>query len=92
MIRTAEWKYIDRYPGGPHELYYIVNDPDDRNNLIDDPTQAERVSHLKKAMETWFKEYVIPDLDGRMYNVTGYGQSRPVGSKWDDGKDPFECE
>ena len=92
MIRTAEWKYIDRYPGGPHELYDIVNDPDDRNNLIDDPTQAERVNHLKRAMETWFKEYVIPDLDGRMYNVTGYGQSRPVGSKWDDGKDPFECE
>jgi hypothetical protein len=33
---------------------------------------------------------VIPDIDGRIYNVTGYGQLRPVGRKWEDGKEPFE--
>ena len=33
MIRTAEWKYIHRYPYGPHELYDLVNDPDERQNL-----------------------------------------------------------
>ena len=27
MIRTQEWKYVHRYPYGPHELYDLVNDP-----------------------------------------------------------------
>ncbi len=89
MIRTAEWKYIHRYPDGPNELYDVVNDPDDRNNLIDDPAQADRVKDLKGEMDTWFEEYVIPDIDGRIYNVKGYGQLRPVGRKWEDGKEPF---
>ena len=25
MIRTREWKYVHRYPYGPHELYDLVN-------------------------------------------------------------------
>ena len=37
MIRTATWKYVHRYPYGPHELYDLVNDPDERHNLVDDP-------------------------------------------------------
>ena len=90
MIRTAEWKYVDRHPDGPHELYDVVNDPDDRDNLIDDPAHADRVEDLKKKMETWFQQYVIPDMDGRMYNVAGYGQLRPVGAKWEDGHAPFD--
>ena len=36
-------------------------------------------------METWFQQYVIPDMDGRMCDVAGYGQLRPVGAKWEDG-------
>jgi arylsulfatase A-like enzyme len=47
MIRTAEWKYIHRYPDGPNELYDVVNDPDDRNNLIDDPLRPMSGSKVK---------------------------------------------
>ena len=36
MIRTQEWKYVHRYPYGPHELYDLVNDPDERKNLVDE--------------------------------------------------------
>ena len=90
MIRTAEWKYIHRYPDGPHELYEVVNDPDDRNDLIADPAQVGRVKELRDKMETWFSQYVIPDIDGRRYNVTGYGQLRPVGKKWEGGEAPFD--
>ena len=36
MVRTKEWKYVHRYPYGPHELYDLVNDPDEKHNLIDD--------------------------------------------------------
>ena len=36
MIRTREWKYVHRYPYGPHELYDLVGDPDERSNLVED--------------------------------------------------------
>ncbi len=29
MIRTREWKYVHRYPYGPHELYDLTRDPDE---------------------------------------------------------------
>lgn len=33
MVRTRDWKYIHRYPYGPHELYDLANDPHERVNL-----------------------------------------------------------
>ena len=35
MIRSRDWKYIHRYPYGPHEFYDLANDPDEAHNLID---------------------------------------------------------
>lgn len=60
-IRTDQYKYI-RYPhgdGGPDrhmaELYDIVNDPEERKNLINDPAHAERVKQLNKRLEGLLK-------------------------------------
>ena len=64
MIRTAEWKYVHRYPDGPHELYDLVNDPDERQNLSDGPGHAKRIRELKGTMEEWFARYVEPEHDG----------------------------
>ena len=89
MLRTQEWKYIHRYPDGPHELYDLVNDDDERNNLVDDPAQTDRIKDMKSQMEDWFSQYVIADKNGREYNVTGSGQLRPVGQKWENGEEPF---
>ncbi|MCP4751915.1 MAG: sulfatase-like hydrolase/transferase [Proteobacteria bacterium] len=89
MIRTRDWKYVHRYyPDGPNELYDLVNDSDERRNLVDDPAQAQRIKELREQMEAWFKEYVIPDKDGIGFRA-GAGQHRPVGEKWDDGTDAF---
>ena len=90
MIRTAEWKYVHRYSDHPNELWDLVNDPDERNNLIDDPAQADRIKELRGQMEEWFDRYVEPDKDGLAFNVSGAGQVRPVGKKWEDGTDPFD--
>ena len=68
----------------------MVIDPDDRKDLIADPTQVGRIKELRDKMETLFSQYVIPDIDGRKYNVTGYGQLRPVGKKWEGGETPFD--
>ncbi len=90
MIRTAEWKYVHRYSDHPNELWDLVNDPDERNNLVDDPAQADRIKELRGQMEEWFAKYVEPDKDGLAYHVTGAGQVRPVGKKWEDGTNPFD--
>jgi len=55
-VRTDDWKYV-HYPhgdGGPDrhqaELYDLKNDPEERENLIDDPAQADRVSRLSAEL------------------------------------------
>ena len=92
MVRTEEWKYVHRYPDGPHELYDLVNDPDERANLADDPQQGVRIGELKARLEAWFARLVVHDRDGREYEITGKGQLRPVGGRWEDGKQPFAQE
>ncbi len=64
MIRTKEWKYVHRYPDGPHDLYDLVNDADERRNLADDSSQAKRSRELRGTMEEWFAKYVEPEHDG----------------------------
>jgi choline-sulfatase len=88
MIRTTDWKYVHRYPDGPNELYDLVNDADERSNMVDDPAQEKRVKDLKAQMEAWFKKYVIPDKDGIECDA-GAGQNRPIGANYEDGTDAF---
>lgn len=89
MIRTRDWKYVHRYPDGPNELYDLVKDLGERKNLVDDQSQKSRIEEMKQAMEKWFEEHVDPNKDGLKYDVTGSGQMRPVGKKWDDETEPF---
>ena len=89
MVRSKEWKYVHRHADGPHELYDLVDDPDERRNLADDPAQTGRIAEMKARLEEWFTRYVIPERDGRNYDVTGKGQMRPVGGKWEDDREPF---
>ena len=48
MMRTEEWKYVHRYPDGPHELYDLANDPDERTNLSG-RSQPSRAHQRPKA-------------------------------------------
>jgi arylsulfatase A-like enzyme len=89
MVRTEAWKYVHRHPDGPHELYDLKGDPDERCNLTDDLSQSTRITELKARLESWFTRYVDPDKDGHKFDVTGNGQMRPVGQKWNNGSSPF---
>ncbi|MHB8997762.1 MAG: sulfatase family protein [Armatimonadota bacterium] len=64
MIRTAEWKYVYRHEYAQDELWDLVNDPEERVNLIDVPSQAGRVKELRGEMEEWFARYVQVEHDG----------------------------
>jgi arylsulfatase A-like enzyme len=94
MIRTAEWKYVQRYPAaggreGPNELYDLVNDPDERANRAYDPEQQRRIRELRGMLESWFAEQATAEHDGRNLPVAGGGQLRPVGGTWEDGSPAF---
>jgi len=92
MARTTEWKYVHRYAAGPHELYDLKNDADERHNLADDPNHSARVSQMLELLEQWFNHYVEADKDGRDYPITGKGQLRPVGKAWTNTTPPFAQE
>jgi len=64
MIRTEEWKYVGRHPDGPHDLYHLTEDPDERRNLADDPAYNKVKAELKAEMEAWFARYVTAEHDG----------------------------
>ncbi|HEV2126547.1 MAG TPA: sulfatase-like hydrolase/transferase, partial [Chloroflexota bacterium] len=74
MVRTREWKYVHRYPYGPHELYDLMNDPDERVNLVDDPARQPVRRELKAELDGWFVRYSDPARDGAREPVTGKGQ------------------
>lgn len=78
MIRTAEWKYIHRYPYGPHELYYLSQDPGEKFNLFDNPQYDKTLCELRRKLQAWFVKYVNPEYDGARQPVTGYGQIHRV--------------
>jgi arylsulfatase A-like enzyme len=87
MIRTSEWKYVHRYPDGPHELWDLRNDPDERRNLVADAAQTVRVRDMRGALEDWFARHSDPALDATRQGVTGRGQMRPVLPGW-EGRGP----
>lgn len=79
MVRTRDWKYVYRHAYGPHELYDLVNDPDERRNLASDPAQKPRIAALKRLLDDWFARYVDPSRDGLREDGTAMGQARRVG-------------
>jgi len=79
MIRDREWKYVHRYPYGPHELYCLAEDPREERNLVDDPKYDEIAARLRGRLDEWFVEYAQASLDGARQAVTGKGQIDAVG-------------
>lgn len=74
MIRTKQWKYVCRIPQGPDELYDLVHDPEEKNNLIYDPAAAPMREQLRSQLIGWFAQWVDPRVDGARECNTGYGQ------------------
>ena len=86
MIRGRQWKYVHRYPYGPHELYDLVEDPDERVNRVDDEMAQDVRESMKAQLDDWFSRYVNPDLDGTHEAVYGKGQLRLAGPAGRGGK------
>ena len=74
MVRTGQWKYVHRFPDGPHELYDLAADPGERRNLIGEADAAAKLLELRATLTEWFQRYADPETDGADWGVTGAGQ------------------
>lgn len=83
MIRTRTWKYIHRYPYGPHELYHLAEDPGETRNLAGNGEYAATEIRLRRALGDWFLRYADPHRDGTKEPVTGRGQLGRCGCEGD---------
>ncbi len=66
-IRTGKWMLMRRFAptayGFADELYSFEVDPDERNNLIDDPACAAVVAELSARIDSFFSYYANPKWD-----------------------------
>lgn len=88
MVRSKAWKYIHRYPYGPHELYDLAADPGEKRNLAYEHRYAETMAAMRAKLDDWFVRYADPAVDGSREPVTGAGQIGLAGIR-SGGKDAF---
>ena len=81
MVRTADWKYVHRYPYGDHELFDLANDPGEEYNLIHRDEHREMRMALQAKLDVFFARYADADRDGAHEAVLGRGQIDIVGPK-----------
>lgn len=88
MIRTDRYKYIHRYPGGPHEFYDLQTDPGETRNRFNDVDAHDLIAELRTRLASWFDRYVDPAMDGSIKAVSGQGQL-DLATIEQDGDVPF---
>ncbi|MCY4107993.1 MAG: sulfatase-like hydrolase/transferase [Chloroflexi bacterium] len=54
MIRSKEWKLVEFFDPSGGQLFDLVNDPDELNDLWNDPAHDAIKQHLREVMHTWF--------------------------------------
>ncbi len=77
MVTDGRWVYVDRQ-SGPSELYDRAHDPDERNNLVDDPAFEQERSRLRAELHRWFEARERIDASAWERRVRGLGQLQPV--------------
>ena len=77
MVTDGRWKYVHR-SAGPDELYDLVSDPDERENLVDDEGAAAERERLASELEGWFAAHERPGLGAFDRAVSGHGQVHPL--------------
>ncbi|MFN8523272.1 MAG: sulfatase-like hydrolase/transferase [Chloroflexota bacterium] len=79
MIRSKAWKYVHRYPYGPHELYDLAEDPDERHDLYGQTGHGRISEPMKARLDAWFARWADPLRDGSREPVAARGQLTRVG-------------
>jgi len=91
MIRSRRWKYVHRYPYGPHELYDLAADPEEETNLFGAAETEEITRSMRAELTEYFNRYGDTEFDARAEAVYGRGQLDLVGPAG-QGRKAFDDE
>lgn len=72
-IRTKDWRYI-RYADGSAELYDMVNDPHEWDNLISNP----QYGYMADSLGQWLPKTNTPPHVGNYLRILEYRDGTPV--------------
>lgn len=64
MIRTADYKFVKRYPHGPHDLFDLKNDPAETVNLSGQESHAAIQAQLEAQLEEFYAQHESPEKTG----------------------------
>lgn len=78
MLRNKEYKYVHRYPYGPHEFYDLIIDPEEKQNLTCTSKIQDQEEEINKFLVKEFEKCSIPSKDATKQAVFGKGQLRLV--------------
>ena len=93
-IRTFQWLFMRRFENThydfKHELYDLVNDPDERKNLAQLPEYSAVVAELSARVDDFFSRYSNPRWDLWRGGAAKSNSTRPFLWKevWGDGWAP----
>jgi len=62
-VRADRWKLVLRHPDGPHELYDMQTDPQERFNRFGQPGTDAVKADLQARLEAFFRRYADPQYD-----------------------------
>lgn len=60
-VRTDRYKLINFYTDDAWELYDLINDPNEMNNLYNNPDYKQIIAELKQELERLRKQYEVPE-------------------------------
>lgn len=97
VIRTERWKYEKQFMADERNtLYDLVNDPDEKENLIDDPRFSGVRNALDARLTEYFDKYSTPEYDlwhgGSAKAILldkHYGRNDVFRDVFPDWKEPF---
>lgn len=62
-VRGQRWKLVMRHPTGPHELYDMQSDPQERFNLYGQPGFETQRAEMQARLDDFFSRYADPQYD-----------------------------
>jgi arylsulfatase A-like enzyme len=62
-VRAERWKYVHRHPGGPHELYDMQADPQERFNSFGQPGTEAVTKEMAGKLDAFFQTHADPQYD-----------------------------
>ncbi|MGB3904192.1 MAG: hypothetical protein WBB22_04660, partial [Anaerolineae bacterium] len=64
VMRTREWLYVKHFDTQyKNELYNLLRDPGEQQNVIADPASADVLAEMDAALTKFFAEHAAPEFD-----------------------------